>query len=180
MTRTARSLERDKKALTERLKGFQDHLGPVLELATLAKQEYIQLMQQAQERVNAIKAERERVADEFRAAHECSRRIGDLERVERTMVGPAHIFAQHALQAIHKADKNAFKVVWPEVEKAAIHESITQHRQDPKKVLAAILKHSPGMVDAARQEKAREFISTWSGKQVAAPKATKERDGPTR
>jgi hypothetical protein len=95
-------------------------------------------------------------------------------------VGPAHTFAQHALQAIRKAGKNAFKVVWPEVEKAAIHESIVQHRQDPKKVLAAIVKHSPGMVDPARQEKAREFISTWSGKVITGSKPTKERDGPSR
>jgi hypothetical protein len=137
-------------------------------------------VQQAQERVNAIKAEHERAAEEFRAAHERSRRIGDLERVERTMVGPAHTFAQHALQAIRKAGKNAFKVVWPEVEKAAIHESIVQHRQDPKKVLAAIVKHSPGMVDPARQEKAREFISTWSGNEIAVPKTSKERGGPSR
>lgn len=137
-------------------------------------------MQQAQERVNAIKAEREREAEKFRATHERSRRIDDLERVERTTAGAAHTFAQHALQAIRKAGGNAFKVVWPEVEKAAIHESITQHRQDPRKVLAAIVKHSPGMVDPARQEKAREFISTWSGKEIAAPKATNGRDGPSR
>jgi hypothetical protein len=180
MAQTAKSLERDKKALTERLKSFQDHLAPILELATLAKQEYIQLVQQAQERVNAIKAEREREAEKFRAAHERSRRIDDLERVERTTAGAAHTFAQHALQAIRKAEGNAFKVVWPEVEKAAIHELIVQHRQDPKKVLAAIVKHSPGMVDPARQEKAREFISTWSGKEIAASRVSKERDGPSR
>ena len=179
VARTAQSLERDKKALTERLKSFQDHLAPILELATLAKQEYMQLVQQAQERVNAIKAEREREAEKFKAAHERSRRIGDLERVERTTAGPAHTFAQHALQAIHKAGGNVFKVVWPEVEKAAIHESIVQHNQDPKKVLAAIVKHSPGMVDQARQEKALQLISTWSGKEIAASKVSKEREGPS-
>jgi vacuolar-type H+-ATPase subunit I/STV1 len=180
MAQTAKSLERDKKALTERLKSFQDHLAPILELATLAKQEYVQLVQQAQERVNAIKAEREREAEKFRAAHERSRRIDDLERVERTTAGAAHTFAQHALQAIRKAGGNAFKVVWPEVEKAAIHESITQHRQDPRKVFAAIVKHSPGMVDPACQEKALQFISTWSGKEITASKTNKEREGPSR
>lgn len=180
MTRTARSLERDKKALTERLKGFQDHLGPVLELATLAKQEYAQLVRHAQERVNAIKAEREKEAEKYRTDHERSRRIDDLGRVERTTAGAAHTFAQHALKAVEKAGGDVSKVEWEKVEAVAIRELIMQHRQDPRKVLAAIVKHSPGMVDQARQEKAREFISTWSGKEIAAPKATKERDGPSR
>lgn len=180
MTRTARSLERDKKALTERLKGFQDHLGPVLELATLSKQEYAQLVRHAQERVNAIKAEREREAENYRTNHERNRRIDDLGRVERTSAGPARTFAQHALKAIGKAGGDISKVEWKEVEAAAIHESIMQHRQDPKKVLAAIVKYSPGMVDQVRQDKARELISTWSGKEIAASRVSKERDGPSR
>ncbi len=176
MTRTAKSLERDKKALTERLKSFQDHLGPVLELATLSKQEYAQLVRHAQERVNAIKAEREREAENYRTNHERSRRIDDLVRVERSSAGPAHTFAQHALRAIGKAGGDMSKVEWQEVEAAAIHESITQHRQDPKKVLTAILKHSPGMVDQARQEKARELISTWSGKEISTSKLGKQHE----
>ena len=180
MTRTARSLERDKKALTERLKGFQDHLGPILELATLAKQEFAQLVRHAQERVNAIKAEREKEAEKYRTDYERSRRIDDLGRVERTTAGAAHTFAQHALKAVEKAGGDVSKVEWEKVEAVAIRESIMQHRQDPKKILAAIVKHSPGMVDQARQEKAREFISTWSGKEIAAPRVSKERDGPSR
>lgn len=180
MTRTARSLERDKKALTERLKSFQDHLGPVLELATLSKQEYAQLVRHAQERVNAIKAEREKEAEKYRTDHERSRRIDDLGRVERTTTGAAHTFAQHALKAVEKAGGDVSKVEWKEVEAAAIRESIMQHSQDPKKVLAAIVKYSPGMVDQARQDKAREFISTWSEKGITASKSSKERDGPSR
>jgi hypothetical protein len=180
MTRTARSLERDKKALTERLKGFQDHLGPVLELATLSKQEYAQLVRHAQERVNAIKAEREREAENYRTNHERSRRIDDLVRVERTSAGPAHTFAQHALRAIGKAGGDMSKVEWAEVEAAAVHESITQRREDPKKVIAALIKHSPGMVDQVRQDKARELISTWSGKEISASRVSKERDGLSR
>jgi hypothetical protein len=179
MTRTARSLERDKKALTERLKGFQDHLAPVLELATLAKQEFAQLVRHAQERVNAIKAEREKEAEKYRTDHERSRRIDDLGRVERTTAGAAHTFAQHALKAVEKAGGDVSKVEWEKVEAVAIRESIMQHRQDPKKVLAAIVKHSPGMVDQARQEKAREFISTWSGKEISRPKMSNEREGPS-
>jgi hypothetical protein len=48
-------------------------------------------------------------------------------------------------------------------------ESITQHRQQPKDVLAAIVKYSPGMVETARQEQAQAFISTLAGKEIAAP-----------
>jgi hypothetical protein len=180
MTRTARSLERDKKALTERLKSFQDHLGPVLELATLSKQEYAQLVRHAQERVNAIKAERERDAEKYRTDHERSRRIDDLVRVERTSAGPAHTFAQHALRAIGKAGGDMSKVEWKEVEATASRESIMEHNQDPKKVLAAIVKHSPGMADPVRQEKALEVISTLNGKKISTSRGSKERDGPSR
>jgi hypothetical protein len=179
MTRTARSLERDKKALTERLKGFQDHLGPVLELATLSKQEYAQLVQHAQERVNAIKAEREREAGTYRTDHERGRRIDDLVRVERTSAGPARTFAQHALRAIGKAGGDMSKVEWKEVEATASRESIMEHNEDPKKVLAAIFKHSPGMADQVRQDKALKIISTLSGKEIAS-KVGKDHDGLSR
>lgn len=180
MARTAKSFERDKKALTERLKGFEDHLSPILELATLSKQDYAQLVRHAQERVNAIKAERERDAEKYRTDHERSRRIDDLVRVERTSSGPAHTFAQHALRAIGKAGGDMSKVEWKEVEATSSRESIMEHNQDPKKVLAAILKHSPGMVDPVRQEKALKFISTRSGKEIAASRVNKGHDGPTR
>ena len=180
MTRTAQSLERDKKALTERLKAFQDHLSPILELATLSKQEYSQLVRHAQERVNAIKAEREKEAEKYRTDHERSRRIDDLGRIERTTAGAAHTFAQRALKAVEKAGGDVSKVDWKEVEAAAIHESITQHRQDPTKVLAAIVKHSPGMVDQARQQKVQGIISNWDGKEISLPKLNKQREGPSR
>ena len=180
MTRTAKSLERDKKALTERLKGFQDHLGPVLELATLSKQEYVQLVRHAQERVNAIKAEREREAENYRTNYERSRRIDDLVRVERTSTGPAHTFAQHALRAIGKAGGDMSKVEWKEVEATASRESIMEKNQDPKKVLTAIIKHSPGMADQARQEKAQELISNLAGKNISSSKLKKSRESPSR
>ena len=180
MTRTARSLERDKKALTERLKGFQDHLGPVLELATLAKQEFAQLVRHTQERVNAIKAEREREAENYRTNYECSRRIDDLVRVERTSAGPAHTFAQHALRAIGKAGGDMSKVEWKEVEATASRESIMEHNHDPKKVLAAIVKHSPGMADQLRQEKAREFITSLTNKEISSADKSKRQQGHSR
>lgn len=180
MARTAKSLEREKKELTERLKGLQTHLAPVMELATLSKQEFAQLVRHAEERVNTIKAEREKAAEKDRADQERQRRINDLVRVERNTAGAAHAFARNALAAIRKAGGNALKVEWPEVEKVTIYEAIMEHRQDPKSVLAAIVKHSPGMVDQARQGKAREFISDWSGKEIATPKVSKECDGPSR
>ncbi|EXX76574.1 hypothetical protein RirG_031960 [Rhizophagus irregularis DAOM 197198w] len=131
------------------------------------------------ERVNAIKAEREKEAEKYRTDYERSRRIDDLGRVERTTAGAAHTFAQHALKAVEKAGGDVAKVEWEKVEAVAIRESIMQHNQDPRKVLAAIVKHSPGMVDQARQEKAREFISTWSGKEISASKVNKGREGPS-
>ncbi len=180
MALTAKSLERDKKALTERLKGFQAHLGPILELASLSKQEYSQLVRQAQERVNAIKAEREKAEEKYRVDHERSRRVDDLVRVEGTSAGAAKTFAHHALKAIEKAGGDASKVEWPEVEKVAIYESIMQRRHDPKSVMLAIVKHSPGMIDQARQDKAREIISKWAGKDISSPKISKQHEGPIR
>jgi hypothetical protein len=96
------------------------------------------------------------------------------------LVGSGHIFAQHALRAIGKAGGDMSKVEWKEVEAVAVHEAITQHRTDPKKVVAAFIKHSPGMVDQVRKDKARGLISTWSGKEIATSRSSKERDGPSR
>jgi uncharacterized membrane-anchored protein YhcB (DUF1043 family) len=180
MARTAKSLERDKRELTERLSGLQTHLAPFLELVSLSKQEYSQLVRHAQERGNAIKAERAKAAEQSRTDHERRRRIDDLVRVEGTSAGAAKTFAQHALKAIEEVGGDASKVEWPEVEKVAIYESIMQRRHDPKSVLSAIVKHSPGMIDQGRQDRARELISTWSGKEVAVSKVSKDRDGLSR
>ena len=180
MAWTAKSLERDKKELTERLEGLWGHLAPVLELATLSKQEYSQLVRHAQERVNAIKAERETAAEKTRIDHERRRRIDDLVRVEGSAAGAAKTFAQHALKAVEKAGGDAAKVEWPHVEAAAIYESIMQRRHDPKNVLSAIVKHSPGMVDQTRQEKVRELISKLTEKEISSPELRKKREGPSR
>ena len=180
MALTAKSLERDKRELTERLSGLQTHLAPFLELVSLSKQEYSQLVRHAQERVNAIKAERAKAAEQSRTDHERRRRIDDLVRVEGTSAGAAKTFAQHGLKAIEKAGGDVSKVQWKDVERAAIYESIMQRRHDPKGVLSAIIKHSPGMVDQARQEKARELISNWAGKEISSPELSKQREGPSR
>jgi hypothetical protein len=180
MARTAKSLEREKKEAVERLKDLQKHLAPVMELATLSKQEFVQLVLHAQERVETIKAERAKAAEKEKLDQERQRRIDDLVRVERNTAGAAHAFARNALEAIRKAGGNFSKVDWPEVEKVTIYEAIMEHRQDPKSVLSAIVRHSPGMVDQVRQDKAQAFISTLAGKEIPAPKVSKERDGPSR
>ena len=54
MTLTAQTLSREKKEAQERLQALQKHLAPVLELETLAKQEFVQLFMHTQERVKAI------------------------------------------------------------------------------------------------------------------------------
>ena len=138
----------------------------------------------AQERVKALKAEREKAAEREKLDQERQRRVDDLVRVERKTAGASCTFAQHALEAIQKAGGDASKVHWPTVEKAAVMESITQHRQQPKDVLAAIVKYSPGMVEPAQhepaqQEQARAFISTLAGKEIAAPKVGKQHDAPS-
>lgn len=179
MARTAQTLEREKKEAVERLRALQSHLAPVMELATLSKREFAQLVLQAQERVKSIKAEREKAAEKEKLDQERQRRVDDLVRVERKTAGAALTFAQHALKALQKAGGDSSKVDWPKIEAAAIHESITQHRQEPKEVLAAIVKYSPGMVEQARQEKAQELISTWAGKEIVAPTTRKQRDGPS-
>lgn len=180
MKRTVQTLDRAKQALTERLNALEGHLAPIIELASLSKQEYSQLVRHAKERVEAIKAERELAAENTRIDHERRRRIDDLVRVEGSSAGAAKTFAQHGLEAIEKAGGDVSKVQWPDVEKAAIYESIMQRRHDPKNVLSAIVKHSPGMVDQVRQEKARELISNWARKEISSPELSKQRNEPSR
>lgn len=181
MTRTAQTLSQQKKEAQERLRALQKHLAPVLELETLDKREFVQLVMHAQGRIKAIKAEREKAAEREKLDQERQRRVNDLARVERTKAGAACTFAQHALEAMRKSGGDSSKVDWKAVEKAAVMESITQHRQEPKDVLAAIVKYSPGMAEPARQEQARAFISSLAGKEIAAPKVGKQQqhDGPS-
>lgn len=177
MAQTSQTLTREKKEALERLQGLQKHLAPVLELGAMDKQEFARLVQHAQERAAALKLERSRAEEARRHAQERQRRVDDLARVERTTAGAAHTFAQHALRAIKSAGGDASRVDWRAVEKAAVLESVTKHRQQPKDALAALVKHSPGLVEPARQEQARAFISELAGREIAAPKIS--RGGPT-
>jgi hypothetical protein len=141
LPRTAKSFDGDKRELTERFSGLQTHLAPMIELTSLSKQEYSQLVRYAQERVNVIKAERTKAEEKYKIDHERSPRIDNLVRVEGTSAGAAKTFPQHGLKTIEKTGVDVSKVQWTDVERAAIYESIMQRRQDPKDVLSAIIKN---------------------------------------
>ena len=113
MTLTAQTLSREKKEAQERLQALQKHLAPVLELETLAKQEFVQLVMHTQERVKAIKAEREKAAEREKLDQERQRRVDDLVRVERLTAGASCTFAQHALEAIQKAGGTPPRCIGP-------------------------------------------------------------------
>jgi hypothetical protein len=183
MARTAQTLGREKKELQERLQALYKHLAPVMELATLAKDEFVQLVLQVQERVKALTAERERAAKERQITQEKQRRIDDLPRVKRTTAGAAHTFAKHAIEAIAQEGGFAHAVEWPKVERMAIRDALRDTGQSPQEVLGAIVRHSPGMADPARQEAARAYISELAGKEivpVSSNRVQKERDrGPS-
>jgi hypothetical protein len=55
MAATARSKDEELKALQKRLQAMEKHFAPVLELARLAKNEFVQLVLRAQERVAVLK-----------------------------------------------------------------------------------------------------------------------------
>jgi hypothetical protein len=72
MSQTIETLNREKKRLQEQLDGLTKHLAPVLELATFAKDEFMQILLHAQERVKALKLERKRAEE--------SRKLGQIRR----------------------------------------------------------------------------------------------------
>lgn len=158
MRRTALGLEVEKKALQGELEGLRKRFAPVAELAELAPSEFDLVVQHSQRRVQEIKAASKKAEERAKVDQERQRRVNDLERVQRVSAGASCTFAQHALAAIEQAGGQAGRVDWPKVEKAAILESI-RNRQNPRDVLAAVVKHSPGMVEPVRQEAARAFVA---------------------
>lgn len=149
MTRTAEALSLEKKDAVEQLQSLRKHLAPVLELAILDKNEFVELVMGAQERVKVIKAEREKVAKQEKLKQEKQHRIEDLIRVERKMAGANRTFATHALRAIDKQGGDASKVDWEAVERQTIIDSIGKYGQSAESVVKAILEHSPLRVDQA-------------------------------
>jgi Plasmid recombination enzyme len=65
MTRTAQKLTQSNKSLQNELKALYKHLAPVMELATLAKDEFAQLLNQTQLRVKTLKAEKEKIREKI-------------------------------------------------------------------------------------------------------------------
>jgi hypothetical protein len=131
-------------------------------LAALAPAEIKAAQQAAASRVAQQQAEQAQAHERAQIEAERARRLADLARVERETAGAAHAFAKHALAAIQKAGGDASKVHWPAVEVAALRESIDQHHQPPAAVLAAIVKHSPGMVEPAQQQQLRAFVESYA------------------
>jgi hypothetical protein len=166
MAKTAQSLAKDKKALQQELEGLRKHFAPLLELANLARQEFLELVANAQERVKTIKAEQIRDQKRLKMDQERQRRIKDLERVASKTVGASRTFAKHALEAIEQAGGKAQLVAWRQVEKTTAMEALREGRQTPRDVLAALATYSPGLVDPGGQEAARAYLSKLAGKEL--------------
>jgi hypothetical protein len=177
MAATARSKDEELKTLQARLQAMEKHLAPVLELARLAKNEFVQLVIHAQERVAALKQASIEAGKRKEIDQEQQRRVDDLVRVEKKTAGTSCTLASHALEAIRLAGGDARRVDWAQVERAAVMESIVEHQQPPKDALAAVLKYSPGMADPARHERAQQLVSRIAGAEIKAP--TKGREGPS-
>lgn len=149
MTKTAEALNLEKKDTEKQLKSLRKHLAPFLELEILDKDEFVELVMGTQERVQAIKAKREKVAEQEKLSQERQRRINDLTRVERKMAGANRTFAAHALCAINSQADDTSKVDWEAVERQTMIDSIGKYGQSVESVTKAILMHSPLRVDPA-------------------------------
>jgi hypothetical protein len=134
------------------------------------------LVTNTQERVTAIKADKKKMQERLKADQERKRRVDDLVRVERKTVGASRTLAQHALAAIEQAGGKPELVEWSKVERAATLEALKEKRQSARDVLGAVIQYSPGMVEPARQETARQLVSKLTGKEVSLPIPTRQRE----
>jgi hypothetical protein len=94
-------------------------------------------------------AERERVA---KLEAEKQRRVDDLPRILRYKAGAAVTFAQRALEAIKAKAGSWRQVDWEAVGKAAMQESVREHRQPPAEAYEAVLRHSPAHADKSPEQ----------------------------
>ena len=76
MAETARSLSSERDALKLKLEEMKTMLAPVLELATLAKKEFVDVVRYANERCKAIREERQQAEAERQAQPEAERDDG--------------------------------------------------------------------------------------------------------
>lgn len=173
--KTNQSLSVALKTSQERLQALEKALKPVLDLAVLAKDQFVELVRSASTKVEAIKRERAEADKARQLDQERKRRINDLARVEKTTAGAACTFAQHGLAAIRQAGGDTHLVDWAKVERAAVQESIKEHQQSGKSALEALLKYSPGMVDPELQGASREAIEKLAGEPLKVPAKSKDR-----
>jgi hypothetical protein len=174
MQKTNESLSAALKTSQEQLQALEKALNPVLELAILAKDQFLELVRLASIKVDAIKRERAEADKALLLDQERQRRIDDLALVEKTTAGAASTFARHGLAAIRQAGGDAHKVNWAQVELIAVQEAIRKHQQSGKSALQAVLMYSPGMVDPECQDATRKAIEKLVGEPVSIPTRSKD------
>jgi hypothetical protein len=175
MAETAQGKGQALKIAQERLQALEKAFRPVVELAGLDRDRFGALMQAAAAQVAQLKREQAELEQAKQWDQERRRRTDDLVRVEQKTSGTSRTLARHGLEAIKQAGGNARQVDWAKVEQSAALESMQEHRHSPKAVLAAIVKYSPGMVEPARQEAAREMVSRLAATEIKAPMRSRNR-----
>ncbi len=173
MARTALAKDRELQENKEKFNKLTRTLQPFIELAQLAKIEYMSLFKTVSERVSRLHKQRE-------IDVERQRRIDKLAKLKKNHAGAAHTLAGYALAALDLAKGDPAKVNWEQVERVSALEAVQINRQSPQAALQAIVEHSPGMADPARRETASKMILAIPVPDDPAPTRTvsKRRDGP--
>jgi hypothetical protein len=173
MARTALAKDRELKEIKEKFTKLTRTLQPFIELAQLAKSEYVSLFKTVSERISELHKQRE-------IDVERQRRIDKLAKLKKNHAGTAHTLAGYALAALDLAKGDPAKVNWEQVERVSAQEAVQINRQSPQAALQAIVEHSPGMADPARRETASKMILAIPVPHDLAPTRTvsKKRDSP--
>ena len=165
LARTAQTLAHEKKRLEEALQAQQQRFAPLLELERRDPQAAKSVLRQVQERLDLDK-----IRQEF------ARRVAELPKLARSAAGAVLTLAKNGVSALAAANGRMDDVDWRKVEQNSMRESLQEHRQPPKEVLAALVHHSPGMADPAKREEARQVFSRLTGKDVPMPPKPREQD----
>jgi len=131
MSRTAIQKDRELKRVQGRLNEFERVFEDGL----------------SNEQRRALAMQAKAMRTENRIEQERQRRVDALPDLFRRAAGAAHTFAIRALAAIRNAADRWRDVDWGKVEREAIHEATTEHRQTRRSALEAVLKHSPAQAD---------------------------------
>jgi hypothetical protein len=86
-------------------------------------------------------------------------RIDALAGLRGACAGAAFTFATLATQDLAAAELDGGPVNWAQIEDATMAKSIGQDQQDPQKVLAALLQHSPGAITPEQQDGLRARLA---------------------